>query len=589
MKNLGILYLIILSCPLYAQYSGGSGKGDANSLFRGTADGPQYAAQVVFTTQPPSTVAPGQTFNIAVEIRDIRGRIAVFSTEANGSGALTIGNNPGSATLSGSSPVNFVDGVGSFSGMSINNHGVGYTLDATIGSVAGTSSAFDVFSLYTGGSGKGDASQVTTPSTLTGEIFWVGTIDTDWAKASNWRPNRAVPGPLDHIGIEPNGNGRNLVLDKNRSITYLNFYGADKLVELGNFNLTILHSSIPLISAAGHLVGTNSLNYFKTNGTGRLRRFINGFGFDFPVGNSAFNPCYIGGGSSALLVDTFAVRVLDEVYEYGTFGNVVTEPRVKRTWDINKERVPNPNPNPGILLTFHWNAGEETSPGPNDYELFHHDANGNGWEQVVVGTHLKSGRMFTYYDYQGGFSPFAIGDQNQPLPVVLLYFTGNCSPEGMDFKWATASEVNSQSFTLEHSANLSDWFPLQTQPAAGFSSSEKTYSAQLPSSQNVGPYFRLHQQDFDGKFERFAPLFLECGENKGEGLMLFPNPSQGQVKVSGFSGTLDWQINDASGRCLRSGQFNSNAGQELLPTDGLPAGLYFFNSSKGRLPLMLQN
>jgi hypothetical protein len=71
-------------------------------------------------------------------------------------------------------------------------------------------------------------------------------------------------------------------------------------------------------------------------------------------------------------------------------------------------------------------------------------------------------------------------------------------------------------------------------------------------------------------------------------LLLYPNPSQGQVQVSGFSGTLDWQIIDASGRQLRSGRLNSEGGPAALSTDGLPAGLYIFQTTTGRLPLMIK-
>jgi hypothetical protein len=71
-------------------------------------------------------------------------------------------------------------------------------------------------------------------------------------------------------------------------------------------------------------------------------------------------------------------------------------------------------------------------------------------------------------------------------------------------------------------------------------------------------------------------------------LLLYPNPSQGQVQVSGFSGNLDWQIMDASGRQLRSGRLNSKGQAAAIPTAGLPAGMYVFQTSKGRLPLMIK-
>jgi hypothetical protein len=430
---------------------------------------------------------------------------------------------------------------------------------------------------FSGGNGDGIAKEAGPVGTL-GLIFWVGGTDTDWNTAANWRPT-AVPGPTDPLGIEANGNGNNPVLDQNRTILSMNFNGSDKKVEHGNFTLTI----------TGDATNVNATNYFKTNGTGSLIKddIAVAGSFAFPVGNSSYNPLTITNNTTA--AEWFSARVMDEVYEFGTFGPVLSNKRVKRTWDIGKE-TPSANDSSGVNLVFNWNSGELSNPAPSTYALFHHDANGNGWGQVVTpGTSSQVNTTFTFTGYKGSFSPFAIGDQTDPLPVVLLSFTGECSPQGLDFKWATASEVNSKSFALEHSSNLSDWQALHTQAAAGFSSSQKNYSAQLPANKNYGPYFRLHQQDFDGKFENFPPLHLECSGTFGSGLLLYPNPARDAVWVSGIAGTLDWEIFDTRGRLLRSGQLNMDTEAQQLPTHGLPAGLYLFQTPNARLPLMLQD
>lgn len=575
-----LFFSVLFSQQLSAQYLGGNGDGGANELFQGTANGAQVATQLVFTSAP-TNVGPTESFSVLVEIRDAAGNLAAFSSLANGSVALAIDNNPASGTLSGTTPVSAVDATATFSGMSINNAGFGYTLEATVSSLAATSAGIDVFCLYCGGSGDGGARSSNPLSTQNGQsvVIWRGGDsgnETDWATAANWADGAAA-GAGDIVYIEPNGNGHQPVLTANTSIASLNFNSAQKPLELGNFNLTI----------TGTVGRASTTEYLKTNGTGSLIKddIALAGSFTFPVGNSSYNPLTITNNTTA--AEWFSARVMDEVYEYGTYGPILSNKRVKRTWDIGKE-TPSANSGTGVDFVFNWNSGELSSPAPSTYALFHHDANGNGWGEVVLGTPSQNGNSFTFTGYQGSFSPFGIGDQNDPLPVVLLYFTGDCSPQGLDFNWATASEVNSQSFTLEHSSNLSNWQALHTQAAAGFSSSQKNYSALLPAGMNYGPYFRLHQRDFDGKFENFPPLHLECTENTGSGLLLYPNPSQVQVQVSGFSGTLDWQIIDASGRQLRSGRLNSEGQPESLPTQDLPAGLYIFQSTKGRLPLMIK-
>src|SRR5262249_49472392 len=66
---------------------------------------------------------------------------------------VALGNNPGSGTLSGTTTVTVSGGVATFSNLSINNAGTGYTLTATSGSLTGaTSASFNVTA--TGSSGN---------------------------------------------------------------------------------------------------------------------------------------------------------------------------------------------------------------------------------------------------------------------------------------------------------------------------------------------------------------------------------------------------------------------------------------------------
>ena len=58
---------------------------------------------------------------------------------------LSLGSNPGGATLNGTASVNAVDGVATFTGLSLNQAGSGYTLVAASAGLPGaTSNTFDV-------------------------------------------------------------------------------------------------------------------------------------------------------------------------------------------------------------------------------------------------------------------------------------------------------------------------------------------------------------------------------------------------------------------------------------------------------------
>ena len=101
------------------------------------------ATQLVFSVQP-STTAHGASIApaLTVSIEDGSGLVVTSSTATVG---LAILNNAGGGTLSGTVSVAAVSGVATFSNLSIDNAGVGYTLVATSTGLSGaTSSPFTI-------------------------------------------------------------------------------------------------------------------------------------------------------------------------------------------------------------------------------------------------------------------------------------------------------------------------------------------------------------------------------------------------------------------------------------------------------------
>src|SRR3989454_9154164 len=106
---------------------------------------PSTAAQLVFTVQP-STATAGASITPQVEVtaRDGLGNTATGFT---GNIALSIGTNAGSGTLAGTTTGAAVAGVATFSTLSIDKAGSGYTLSAVAAGPAGSTSApFDITS-----------------------------------------------------------------------------------------------------------------------------------------------------------------------------------------------------------------------------------------------------------------------------------------------------------------------------------------------------------------------------------------------------------------------------------------------------------
>jgi len=99
--------------------------------------------RVAFLTEPSNAVAnsaiPG---TIEIGIVDNTGTVR---TDATSAVTITIGANPGGATLSGTTTVNAVNGIAAFSDLTLDQAGTGYTLVATSPNLKpDTSTAFNV-------------------------------------------------------------------------------------------------------------------------------------------------------------------------------------------------------------------------------------------------------------------------------------------------------------------------------------------------------------------------------------------------------------------------------------------------------------
>src|SRR5439155_22942129 len=124
---------------------------------------PATATQLVFNVQPSTTTA-GAAITPAVQItaQDGNGNTATGFT---GNITVAIGTNPGTGTLSGTKTVAAVAGVATFSGLSIDKAGTGYTLTAT-----GAGSRSEARREGTAGRAAGLACPVQTRNTVAGAV-----------------------------------------------------------------------------------------------------------------------------------------------------------------------------------------------------------------------------------------------------------------------------------------------------------------------------------------------------------------------------------------------------------------------------------
>lgn len=87
------------------------------------------------------------------------------------------------------------------------------------------------------------------------------------------------------------------------------------------------------------------------------------------------------------------------------------------------------------------------------------------------------------------------------LPVELLSFEAEILYNAVEFKWATASELNNDKFEIEESYDGLHFKKIGEVEGNGTSTEQQNYSFKIEKTGNGIFYYRLKQLDFDGQFE----------------------------------------------------------------------------------------
>lgn len=172
-----------------------------------------------------------------------------------------------------------------------------------------------------------------------------------------------------------------------------------------------------------------------------------------------------------------------------------------------------------------------------------------------------------------GFSWFNIGSDNtNPLPVTLTQLSAHCSEAGVQIDWKTATESNSQKFTIERSRDLISWTASDELDAAGNSSTPIHYQSFDSNPFSGNSYYRLVQTDNNGAEKIYGPVSVSCGEMEN-GIFVYPNPAQQDFTLA-VSSVLDianakLELSDIAGKIISVRSVQISAGNNQFPFEGL--------------------
>ena len=120
-----------------------------------------------------------------------------------------------------------------------------------------------------------------------------------------------------------------------------------------------------------------------------------------------------------------------------------------------------------------------------------------------------------------------------------------------------------------------NWTPIGQVNGGGNSSTIHNYEFIDSSSEGGGwgeaLYYRLKQTDYDGKYEYFGPVSVNCiHENR---INIFPNPSNGIFSIKSENKISFVKIMNVFGECIyKSLMLNA---QSLIDLSSQPKGIYF--------------
>ena len=198
-----------------------------------------------------------------------------------------------------------------------------------------------------------------------------------------------------------------------------------------------------------------------------------------------------------------------------------------------------------------------------------------------------------YYNFTGPYRPayqyISIGQLNATttggtgctiiLPVELFSLTGNCFGIKKTLQWTTASEINNNYFTIEHSKDGLNFEALATIKASGNSDTKINYEYSFDEESVDYNYYRLTQTDMNGKVGFLKSIYLNCA-NKVGSLKLFPNPSNDKINLK-FECTDASEfliiVTDIAGRVVKSITHTAALGDNEVnvSVDNLQAGVYY--------------
>ncbi len=241
----------------------------------------------------------------------------------------------------------------------------------------------------------------------------------------------------------------------------------------------------------------------------------------------------------------------------------------------------NTNSFTGTVQINYTDGAELNSIPENELTLNVH--NGTLWSAYPATTRDASNNFVLTNNVAAVLNELTLARASAPLPLTWLSFTATKQNQTGLLQWATAREQNTRNFTVQHSANGTNWASIGLQPANGSSSNQYNFEHSKPITGLN--YYRILQTDMDNRSSYSAVRTLKF-TTAAEDFVIIGNPVTNNVLTVQVNAPINLALYTAEGKLLWQQQ--TNAGTKTIDVSRYAKGTYLLKTNTTTKKLVIQ-
>ena len=228
---------------------------------------------------------------------------------------------------------------------------------------------------------------------------------------------------------------------------------------------------------------------------------------------------------------------------------------------------------PAADLTFNYAPSESPGAGPirsQRYDFI------SGWQAFSSPQSNPAANQNLSQNISSFSTAWALTLQSQPLPVELLSFMAKPENSRVKLSWQTASENNTDYFSVDRSLNGNDYDFITQVKSQGTGTTLRNYFAYDEHPLTGIQYYRLKQVDLSGDFKYFGPVTVNFNRPFGIVTVIDKEDNSLTIVFSSESiGLYSYRIIDRTGRVIVSGSKHAAKGINYIELNSsLSQGIY---------------